>query len=198
MLRVLQGISKQLQQLYNVPAILTHLARSHSSSARQQLSKLGGPMSNFKHVLSLYLSAGAAGVVLIATSISVYAQTSKLDAPISTKPTIRSEIKRGEAAAFDCGLKAVTNYLAFSVCVSGVADSNQQQSTKSDPFVLGLSIEALAQARIIGRGQDSGWESIWRKDTMRIIKSYKLTDADLCASFDMKCEIVKQIVSEAR
>jgi len=155
-------------------------------------------MSNFKHVLSLYLAVGAAGVVLIATSISAYAQTSKLDAPISTKPTIRSEIKRGEAAAFDCGLKNITNHLAFITCISGVADSNQQQSTKSDPFVLGLSVEALAQARIIGLGQNPGWESIWRKDTTRIIKSYKLTDADLCASFDMKCEIVKQIVSEAR
>ncbi len=47
-------------------------------------------------------------------------------------------------------------------------------------------------------GQDSGWISLWRKDTVRIMKSYKLTDAGLCAAFDMKCEVVKETISEAK
>jgi hypothetical protein len=98
------------------------------------------------------MSASAASVVLIATTIIAYAQTSKLDAPISTKPTVRSEIKRGEAAAFDCGLKNLTNYLAFTTCISGVADFNQQKSTKSDPFILGLSVEASGASANYGAG----------------------------------------------
>lgn len=153
-------------------------------------------MSNSKS--AFFISACVVGVVLITTSFFASAQTSKLDAPISTKPTIRSEIKRGEVAAFDCGLHAITNYSAFTTCVSNVADANQQKNTMSDPFMLGLSVGALAQARIISPGQNSGWVSIWRKDTMRIVKAHKLTDADLCAAFDMKCEAVKLIVSEAR
>ena len=98
------------------------------------------------HITSAwFMSASVAGVVLITTSFFASAQTSKLDAPISTKPTIRSEIKRGEAAAFDCGLHAITNYSAFTTCVSNVADANQQKNTMSDPFMLGLSVGALAK-----------------------------------------------------
>jgi hypothetical protein len=159
----------------------------------ENLEAGGEAMLNNKSTLFM-----SSGVVLIATSIFAYGQTSKLDAPISTKPTIRTEIKRGEAAAFDCGLQSVTDYSAFTTCINAVEDSNQQKNTKSEPFMLGLSIEALAQAQIINPSENSGWVSIWRKNTAQIIKAYKLTDADLCAAFDMKCEVVKRVVSQAK
>jgi hypothetical protein len=150
-----------------------------------------------RNALSILVTAIVVGVVFMAAPDLTNAQTSTLDAPVSIKPTVRSEIKRGEATAFDCGLHNL-DYPAFTNCVSAIAAYNQQKNTKSDPFILGLSISALAQAKTINAGQDSGWISLWRKDTVRIMKSYKLTDAELCAAFDMKCEVVKETISEAK
>ena len=154
------------------------------------------PMAMIKSGLSFFKLASSVGIVLIATSPIIRAQTSKLDAEVSTKPTVRSEIKRGDAAAFDCGLHNITNPPAFTKCITQVTDSNQQKSTLTDPFVLGLSVQALVQAKVIH--VDDSSILFWRKDTARILKAYKLTATDLCPVFDTKCEVVKQVVSEAK
>ena len=139
-----------------------------------------------------------ASLVLLALPATGFAQ-SRLDAPVSTKPTVKSEIKRGGAAAFDCGLKGnITDYSAFTACINAVQDSNQQKNTNSEPFLLGLSVTALAHTEAIRPDLGTGWVSIWRKNVVRIIKVYKLTDADLCSAFDLKCEVVKRVVSQAK
>lgn len=123
------------------------------------------------------------------------AQASNLDAPIKTEPTMRSEIKRGEAAAFDCGLHHIADYSAFTDCINRILDSNEQKRTKSDPFVLGLSIGALAQAGIVAPHETAGWVAIWRGDVASLMKKYKLSINDLCGAIAMKCDAVKRIVS---
>ena len=106
-----------------------------------------------------YLNSVAAmspTVCLVLISLGAQAQTS-LDAPVDTKPTVRSEIKRGYSAAFNCFLEATNDYLAFTICVSAVQEENEQKSTLSDPFLLGLSVEALAQANLIKPSESGGW-----------------------------------------
>ena len=139
-----------------------------------------------------------AGLVLTTTWSAAYAQTG-LDAPVSTKPTVRSEIKRGDSAAFNCFLDAVTDYLAFTNCVRDVQELNQQKSTLSDPFLLGLSVGALAQAAVIRPNENEGWIPIWRKDTTRIMKTYKLSAKDICTAIESQgCNTITQIVSQAK
>lgn len=136
------------------------------------------------------------GTLLVSMYGFADAQTSKLDTPINTKPTVRSEIKRGEDAAFECSLNAGTHYAAFVNCINAEIHSNLQASTKSEPFTLGLFVTALVHGRIMNRGQeDPSWFPIWRKDAARIVKAYKLTDTELCETFRMKCDSMKQLIN---
>jgi hypothetical protein len=120
------------------------------------------------------------------------AQTSKLDAPVRTKSTVRSEIKRGEDAASQCSHKAGANYLFFVDCLNGEEHSYQS----SDPFLFGLFVAALATGEVLNK--DSSWLPLWSKEVARIAKAYKLSESDFCAAFAMKCEVVTRIVSGAK
>jgi hypothetical protein len=60
-----------------------------------------------------------------------------LNAPIDTRPTIASEINRGNRAAFDCSLQNVSEAPSFSECVSDAISSDQQKQTNSLPFMVG-------------------------------------------------------------
>jgi len=141
----------------------------------------------------------ALSAMLISTCGFAGAQTSKLDAPVSTTPTVRSEIKRGEDAAFECSLNAGTRYSAFVDCINAAIHFNLQANTKSEAFTLGLFVTALAHGRIINRGQeDPSWFPIWRKDVARIVKAYKLTETELCATFRMKCDLMKRLISDPK
>jgi hypothetical protein len=119
------------------------------------------------------------------------AQISRIEAPVTPKPTVRSEIKRGEDAASQCSLKAHANYIFFVDCLNGEEHSYQT----SDPFLLGLFVVALATGE--SADKDSSWLPTWRKEIARIIKAGKLTETDLCAAFAMKCEVVKRIIRSA-
>jgi hypothetical protein len=159
-------------------------------------------MSSIKATLSFLrkLTGVAIGIALIASSSFAYAQTSKLDAPISTKPTVGVEIKRGADTAFECFSKNLSKYRAFVECLNNEIHSNQQNNTKSDPYMLGLSIVALVDGQASNGGQeDPLWFPFWRKNIARIVKADKLTDTDLCAALDfLKCDVVKRIVSGAK
>lgn len=135
--------------------------------------------------------------------VPLHAQTSKLDAPIITKPTVRSEIKRGESAAIQCMLKSSLNYSVFMDCLNADQYSNEQKNTKSNPYLLGLSISAVDSVSVLSKhgltnGQENAWLRIWKKDIARIVKAYKLTDKDLCGVFSLNCEEVERIVSSAK
>jgi hypothetical protein len=64
-------------------------------------------------------------------------QTLDLNAPIDTRPTIASEINRGNRAAFDCSLQHVSDALSFSECVSDAITADQQKQPNSLPFMIG-------------------------------------------------------------
>lgn len=65
------------------------------------------------------------------------AQAPDLNAPIDTRPTIGSEINRGNKAAFDCSLQNVADALSFSQCVSDAISADQQKQPNSLPFMVG-------------------------------------------------------------
>lgn len=136
-------------------------------------------------------------VCLVLISLGAHARTG-LDAPVNTKPTVRSEIRRGYSAAFNCFLETTSDYSAFTTCVNAVQEDNVQKSTLSDPFLLGLSVEALAQANLIKPSESGGWIPIWRKNTARIMKALKLVAKDICTAIESQgCNTFTRIIDEA-
>jgi hypothetical protein len=154
-------------------------------------------MRCLKTAFHFFASAIIGAIVLIEAPAFVHAQGG-LDAPVSNKPTVRTEIKRGEGASLDCFLKTLTSFLNFSRCIDSVEDVNQQKSTLSDPFKLGLYIHSLSVAERLAKNDDASQVALWRKETARIMKARKLSDKDICSVSDMKCDVVKEIVSQAK
>ena len=60
-----------------------------------------------------------------------------LDAPIETKPTIRSEIKRGYQSIFTFCDKAIP-FEELKICVDKVKEENLRQDKESESFLLGF------------------------------------------------------------
>jgi hypothetical protein len=118
-----------------------------------------------------------------------------------TRPHQRPRLPQRVDTALDCFLKNTAKYLPFVDCLNNEIHSNQQNNTKSDPYILGLSIVALLDGQINNGGQeDPLWFPFWRKNIARIVKAHKLTDTDLCAALvdSLKCDAVKRIVSGAK
>lgn len=71
-----------------------------------------------------------------------------LNAPISEKPTVASELRRGIDAAFDCTLKHMDQSEAMD-CVLDAQHINQQQHAGHDAFDVGLYFEAWRHFDIV-------------------------------------------------
>jgi hypothetical protein len=124
---------------------------------------------------------------------------SNLDKPISTKPTVRSEIARGHDAAFECnGVGKIGRFRLIEACVSKVMQDNIQQQKASTAFRLGIYLVALAQWEAIGPNklhpEDNmpsavdGGVNVWRSEVKKSQAALKLTEKDICSAITMKCE----------
>lgn len=82
-----------------------------------------------------YAKAPAICAVLLLTGIP--AQAADLNSSIDTHPTVGSEIKRGDDAAFECGLHNIADPLSTSICVSNAVSEDKQRQPNSIPFVVG-------------------------------------------------------------
>ena len=89
----------------------------------------------------------ASATALMLMSVSGYAQ-SKLDAPVSTQPTVRTEIRRGHEAAFSCGLKSGLAFNGVVNCFNEVLHDNEQKGSLSEAFQFGfLYLQPARSAR---------------------------------------------------
>ncbi len=135
------------------------------------------------------------------------AQNSKLDAPVSQQPTVRSEIVRGNRAAKDCDLPEanLTNPIKFAKCVDNAASTNVRNSTLSEPFEFGLYVTAIGLIHIKEtvlkiNGSTKGmlgmvpkWRNVWHDRMGKITETSKLSFGDFCEAMGardlQKCEI---------
>jgi hypothetical protein len=72
-----------------------------------------------------------------------------LDAPLNTKPTIRTEIERGRDAASACTYGPGTDYVAYTDCIDAITTQASASGTSSDPFKLGVDSNAWEQTDIV-------------------------------------------------
>lgn len=71
-----------------------------------------------------------------------------LDSPVVSRPTVRSEIARGQNSAFTCTSSPYFYPDQQSRCFSAVAQKNVQNNTASLPFLTGMYMWAWFQESI--------------------------------------------------
>lgn len=81
-----------------------------------------------------WIFVAACGLYLISVPL---AQATDINAPMDARPTIGSEIKRGNGAAFDCGAKPLSDVYSLGRCVSNAISADQQKQPNSLPFIVG-------------------------------------------------------------
>jgi hypothetical protein len=79
-----------------------------------------------------------AGLILLILCSANVVGAADLNAPIETKPTVGSEIRRGTEAAFDCFSRNVMSPFDAEECTSNVEAQNRQRLQAGfEPFSLG-------------------------------------------------------------
>lgn len=128
------------------------------------------------------------------------AQATDINAPIDKRPTVGSEINRGNKAAFDCGLRHVSDVLAFSKCVSDVISMEEQNQQNYLPFMVGaywgeceneaLSVESNSKIASTNNFAAAELPDDLRElaSTYRVFRNYQkklgVTDDQLVAALD--------------
>jgi hypothetical protein len=135
-------------------------------------------------------------LIAIFASGSVCAMSSMaadLNAPVVPKVTIKSEIKRGDDAAFRCLMKTHMGWPDFSSCLDEVLSAETQRNTISDPFRLGFYYRAYDSMSNIGKvrgnlrenGQFMQEEGFYYKTQGQLRKSLHLSENDICHALEI-------------
>lgn len=80
--------------------------------------------------------------MLLLFALALASTQPNLDAPLDSRPTLRSELNRGRAAAFDCGLHHFDDMLDHSACVDHVISEAVQRVPNATPFMVGAYFQA--------------------------------------------------------
>jgi hypothetical protein len=76
---------------------------------------------------------------MLSLVVAALVATQGLDAPINQHPTVRTEMKRGAQAAFDCMVHRRADVGIFTECVEDAQKENRQKMARSfEAFELGL------------------------------------------------------------
>src|SRR5437763_11597124 len=85
-------------------------------------------------------------LVASGTLIAGHASPADRNARLNDRPTVGSEVKRGQSAAFQCFLPNVGNVGAMVDCVYKSSADNEQSHAATDPFDTGLFFGAWTHA----------------------------------------------------
>lgn len=133
------------------------------------------------------------GFVALMICAPAAAQSSKLNAPISQRPTVGSEIDRGQEIGFECGLHNISDRAKLVGCVNDAIMANKQKATLSEPFEFGLYVRSLQNSYALKVPMNSDpWIPIWRDRLTKIMKSNKLSFKDFCEAVGtINCDTTK-------
>jgi len=96
--------------------------------------------------------------IALALTGAAFAQQISLDAPlVQEQPSLRSEIKRGSGAAFDCGSQNTMAPAALSTCLFNASSANRGKMSQGyDPFDIGLMFRGWTEFSIMSSSLRSG------------------------------------------
>jgi hypothetical protein len=80
------------------------------------------------------------GAILASTVIS--ASAADINAPVERTITVKSELRRGSDAEFNCMMSTTIYWTQFSDCISRVVSEETRVNRITDPFRLGLYLSA--------------------------------------------------------
>ena len=144
----------------------------------------------------------------ISLALALAAAPPNLDAPLDSRPTLRSEINRGKAAAFECGLHHFGDLMEHDSCVEQVTNEAVQRVPNAAPFTVGAYFQAcedFAELVEIMEKQNDQSDYYARRIaearhylalTYPVLKNYqakvKLTNAQLVAAIDELTPVGRQ------
>lgn len=133
-------------------------------------------------------------VTTILALLPFTAFSADLDAPVTQKPTIRTEIERGQSMAVSCQSRNTDAYTVYTTCIDGIITRANAAGNASDPFKLGVYSSAWEMTSIqlevyeansynpqkVASMKQLGWfYYVWSND---ILKKLQMTSAQLCAA----------------
>jgi hypothetical protein len=111
-----------------------------------------------------------------------------LDAPVQKKITVRSEIKRGSDALFDCRIKRI----GARECLQKIKSMNQQNNTDTEPFLLGLYFHSWV--RFCSLETDMDRAKICFEEYRKRQLEYNMSDELLCEITGLNYEVIKPLI----
>ena len=134
-------------------------------------------------------------LILAFAIATLQSHAASLDAPAEPpRPTIGSEIYRGNYAIYDCD-KGTSNHLLLSQCVSRLHSLNVQGNTATEAFSLGLFFGAWVNGDIIVRNRNTPEAIRAAEMDLRLAEQYRvklgLTFDDVCTATKMNCNILR-------
>ncbi len=123
-------------------------------------------------------------ILLIGVFFSCSAYAVDLDAPITKKPTIRSEIQRGGAVTSDC-LSGILTYSETSECISDILEAEEKNNAGTDAFKLGVFFEGYTHYAILESmnipmsDEDSSVKKLCHNAAQKLMENFKLQRKDI-------------------
>jgi len=122
-----------------------------------------------------------------------------LDAPVSKTPTVRSELKRGNDAEFECLLHHVPtriDWRSYVTCIDEAIHNATQERRLSDPFLAGMYFAIVSHLDIHGPGSPAGNDprfdqhlSLYRAELRKLLRELHLAPLQVCQALEyIKCD----------
>ena len=147
------------------------------------------------HIIILHL------VLIQMLGPTEFAIAANLDAAVSEKPTIRSEVKRGRQAISTCEAHSpVVQSQAYAACINEVLATAAKYGTSTSPFQLGIRYEAfimLATAHhAIAKSTlaDEGLPLVQFAHYAELLQEVGITTEDVCQIARKNCSPIKELM----
>jgi hypothetical protein len=82
-------------------------------------------------------------VAVILASTAISASAADINAQAERKITVKSELRRGSSAEFNCFLSTTIYWIQFSDCISRVIRDETRVNRITNPFLLGLYLSSF-------------------------------------------------------
>jgi hypothetical protein len=140
-------------------------------------------------------------VVLQMVGATELALAVSLDAPITEKPTIRSEVKRGRQAISTCETHSpVVQSQAYAACINEVLATAAKYGTSTSPFQLGIRYEAFIMLATAHNAMtksglaDEGPTLVQFAHYAELLNEVGITTEDVCEIARKNCSPIKELM----
>ena len=140
-------------------------------------------------------------IVIHIVGATELALAANIDAPLTEKPTIRSEVKRGRQAILTCEPHGpVVQSQAYAACINEVLATAAKYGTSTSPFQLGIRYEAFIMLATAHNAMtknglaDEGPALVQFAHYAELLKEVGITTEDVCQIAKKNCFPIKELM----